>query len=203
VISGVGGNLDCFTLEQLVVDVRISIVGGDVGAVIMSTRAVEKAEALGFLDRAMPEVYGYLLHRTQQQATAEDLTSETMLAAVTTLARRAPDDLSVAWLIGIARHKLVDHWRRQARERRHLELMSTDAVDEVPPDEFEPGRASATLAMLNPSQRMALTLRYVDGLSVAEVAVLVDRSLHATETLLARARATFRDRYREMDQADA
>jgi DNA-directed RNA polymerase specialized sigma24 family protein len=37
-----------------------------------------------------------------------------------------------------------------------------------------------------------LTLRYLDGLTVAEVAVCVDRRLHATETLLVRARAALR-----------
>lgn len=177
-------------------------MANDVGAMTLSARAIEKTEALSFLEHALPDVYGYLLHRTRQKAAAEDLTSETMLAAIRGLPRGSGDDLSVAWLIGIARHKLVDHWRREARERRHLELLSVEPL--VAPGEtaFEPGRASAALVALNPSQQMALTLRYVDGLSVAEVAALIDRSLHATETLLVRARAAFRDRYVEMDQAD-
>jgi RNA polymerase sigma-70 factor (ECF subfamily) len=48
---------------------------------------------------------------------------------------------------------------------------------------------------MNPFQRAALTLRHVDGLSVPEVAALLGRSTAATETLLARARAVFRQRY--------
>ena len=32
-------------------------------------------------------------------------------------------DLTIAWLVGVARHKLVDHWRRQAREERQLRLL--------------------------------------------------------------------------------
>ena len=51
------------------------------------------------------------------------------------------------------------------------------------------------LAGMNPSQRAALTLRHVDGLSVPEVAGLLGRSTAATETLLARARSVFRQRY--------
>lgn len=167
-----------------------------------SARAVEKAEALSFLEHALPDVYGYLLRRTRDKAAAEDLTSETMLAAIRGLARGSSDDLSVAWLIGIARHKLVDHWRREARERRHLESRWVEQSNVPEETTFEPGRASAALVALNPSQRMALTLRYVDELSVAEVAAAVDRSLHATETLLVRARAAFRDRYREMDHTN-
>jgi RNA polymerase sigma-70 factor (ECF subfamily) len=46
-------------------------------------------------------------------------------------------------------------------------------------------------------QRAALTLRYLDGLPVADVAAHLGRSLHATETLLARSRAALRTVYRE------
>ena len=46
---------------------------------------------------------------------------------------------------------------------------------------------------------MVLTLRYLDDLPVPEVAVLIDRTLHATEALLVRARAAFRRAYTEGD----
>ncbi len=177
-------------------------MANDVGAMMLSARAIDKAEALSFLDRALPDVYGYLVHRTGR-TTAEDLTSETMLAAVRAMSHGPPQELSIAWLIGIARHKLADYWRSEARERRHLAALSAEPPDLVGDTAtFEPGRASAALAALNPSQRLALTLRYVDGLSVAEVARLVERSHTATETLLARSRSAFRHRYRELDQAD-
>jgi RNA polymerase sigma-70 factor (ECF subfamily) len=55
------------------------------------------------------------------------------------------------------------------------------------------------LGELNAFQRAALTLRYLDGLPVAQVAEQLGRSLHATETLLARARAALRRAYREQD----
>ena len=34
--------------------------------------------------------------------------------------RRSSQSVTVAWLIGIARHKLADHWRRAEREQRRL-----------------------------------------------------------------------------------
>lgn len=52
--------------------------------------------------------------------------------------------------------------------------------------------AHAALERLSVHHRMALSLRYLDGLSVADVAEHVDRSVHATETLLVRARAALR-----------
>ena len=67
---------------------------------------------LALYDRALPAVYGYLYDRCRDVPTAEDLTSETLLAAV-----RA-GEASIPWMIGVARHKLVDHWRRRARDER-------------------------------------------------------------------------------------
>jgi RNA polymerase sigma-70 factor (ECF subfamily) len=52
-------------------------------------------------------------------------------------------------------------------------------------------------ACLPAPQRAALTLRYLDGLPVAEVATHLGRSLRATETLLVRARAALRRVYQE------
>lgn len=57
--------------------------------------------------------------------------------------------------------------------------------------------AYAALGCLNEHQRAALTLRYLDGLPVAEVAAHLGRSLTATETLLVRARAALRRVYQD------
>ena len=108
-------------------------------------------------------------------------------------------DISVGWLMTVARHKLVDHWRRREREERSLRL-SHDGTSEV----FEPWNAQiesthaqAVLATLAPQHRAALTLRYLDGLPVVQVAEALGRTLHATETLLVRSRGAFRRTYEE------
>jgi RNA polymerase sigma-70 factor (ECF subfamily) len=59
-------------------------------------------------DRAVPQVFGYLLPRCGSTALAEDLTAETFMTAVDSAERGAIPDLSVGWLIGVACHKLVD-----------------------------------------------------------------------------------------------
>jgi len=59
---------------------------------------------------------------------AEDLTQETYVAAVCDMRRRGEASaLSVPWVIAVARHKLVDHFRRLAREERKPTLVSADA----------------------------------------------------------------------------
>jgi len=149
---------------------------------------------LSLYDRALPEVYGYLLARCGQRALAEDLTAETFLAAV-----RAESDgggpTTVGWLIGTARHKLVDHWRRREREERGLRLLDGSTTEDPWDAELDALRAAEVLDQLTAAHRAALTLRYLDDLPVPQVAALLDRTLHATEALLVRARAAFRTRY--------
>ena len=143
-------------------------------------------------DRALGDVYGYLVRRCPSAAVAEDLTAETFLAAARAVGR--PDvDMTVAWLIGTARHKLVDHWRRESRQREALEELweGTDEVADAN-DPVDCLHVHQVLASLLPHHRAALTLRYLDGLPVEQVARHLDRSVHATESLLMRAKAAFR-----------
>jgi len=155
---------------------------------------------LALYDRALPHVYGYLAARVRDRALAEDLTAETFLAAVRAVNENKGSDLSIPWLVTVARNKLVDHWRRAAREQRTLQLADDPDALVVEDDvdaRFDRQRTREVLATLGPHHRAALTLRYLDGLPVAEVAQHLDRSVHATEALLVRARRAFRVSYEE------
>jgi RNA polymerase sigma-70 factor, ECF subfamily len=157
--------------------------------------------------RALPQVYGYLLPRCGSTVVAEDLTAETFMAAVTGVrqGRIQASEVTVAWLVGVARHKLADHWRRSAREQRGLAEVAVLAEDAGDPweEHLDVQAAHAALARLPGPQRAALTLRYLDGLPVGEVAACLGRSVHATETLLVRARAALRRVYQEEGSGDA
>ncbi len=153
---------------------------------------------LALYDQALPEVYGYLRPRCGDVAVAEDLTSETFLAAVDSVKRSKVAEPTVAWLIGVARHKLVDHWRRVGREQRKLAAVASepdDSEDDPWDARLDALRAQEVLAVLGPHHRLALTLRYLDGLPVPEVADHLSRTVHATEALLVRARRAFRKQY--------
>ncbi len=161
---------------------------------------------LSLYDEALPRVYGYLLTRCGRVALAEDLCAQTFLAAVRAVRQDDPVALSVAWLIGVARHKLVDHWRAEAREERGLRLAAAEGETE-PEDpwdvQLDALRARDTLEKLSPTHRSVLTLRYLDDLSVPEVASHLQRSVHATEGLLVRARGAFRRIYAAEEAGDA
>ncbi len=158
------------------------------------------AELLALYDTALPQVYGYLLARCDGTAIAEDLTAETFLAVVDATRDDHPPTMSIPWVVGVARHKLVDHWRRKARDERRLRAL---AEDDIAPHEdqwekqLDSVRARETLSRLGAHHRAALTLRYLDDLPVREVAALMERTVHATEALLVRARRAFRRAYEQ------
>jgi RNA polymerase sigma-70 factor (ECF subfamily) len=159
----------------------------------------DRSSFLDFYEHALPQVYGYLATRCGPVAVAEDLTAETFLAAVDATRRPDPPAITVPWIIGVARHKLVDHWRRQARDERRLRVLADDSPGSADPWDarLDAVQVRDILDGLTAPHRAALTLRYLDDLSVPEVAVLLERTVHATEALLVRARTAFRRAYGE------
>ena len=118
---------------------------------------------------------------------------------------RAPPP-SNPWLIGIARHKLIDTWRREMREERGLvALGATEGLPQTDPWDVQIDgiRARTTLDRLAAQHRTVLTLRYLDDLPVPRVADLMNRSVHATEALLVRAKAAFRRVYAQEEEKTA
>jgi RNA polymerase sigma-70 factor, ECF subfamily len=150
-------------------------------------------------ETALPRVYGFVYTRSGDGPLAEDITAQAFLEAIR--ARRSFDGRSdpVTWICSIARNRLIDHYRSAARDQaRHLRLIVTDlqAADQRPWDRLDERDAVlSVLATLPPLERVALTLRYLDGYSVRETARLIGRSEPATESLLTRARNRVRSAY--------
>jgi len=127
---------------------------------------------------------GYLKRRLAAHPDeVEDLVQETLLALHL---QRGTYDASLpvsAWAVAIARHKLVDLWRR--RGRRDAWHDAIDDVDEAlltaAPDDAGARRDLAVLlADLPAAQRQAIVLTKLEGLSVAEAAA----STGATESAI-------------------
>jgi RNA polymerase sigma-70 factor, ECF subfamily len=80
---------------------------------------------------------------------------------------------------------------------RWLAAVGPDHPDDPWEELLDTSAAYSALSRLPGPQRAALALRYLDGLSVAEIADHLDRTVKGTETLLVRARAALRRVYRE------
>jgi RNA polymerase sigma-70 factor (ECF subfamily) len=161
---------------------------------------LDAASFCAFYNDALPRVYGYFLHRTGgSPALAEDLTQETFLAAVRELKKGRRPDTPIPWIYGIARHKLLDHYRRRKRTERLLSTAEAD-VDELavePDSDAGRKRVVAALDAVPASQRAALVLHHLDGFSMREVADLLGKTEKAVESLLGRGRESLKRAYLE------
>lgn len=178
-------------------------------APVTELRAAFETEASfqAWYERTLPRVYAFLASRCGGPGdVAEELTQQTFVEAVRR--RDSFDGRSdvVTWICAIGRHKLADHFRRLEREeRRRMQLVASESSEgQVEPWQGAERRQAveAALVRIPVSQRAALVFRYLDGLSVREVAGALGRSESATESLLARARDSFERSYREVGDGD-
>jgi RNA polymerase sigma-70 factor, ECF subfamily len=164
---------------------------------VARSNAVLAQQLLDAYPHAVDEIYSYLIRRTRDVALAEDLTSATFMDAVVAIEREAVASMSVGWLVTVARRRLIDHWRRREREERKLALVagSEEPIEDPWGSTFDAATILDALARVRPAYRAALTLRYLDGLPIGEVADVLGRSVPAAESLLQRARGALRLAY--------
>jgi RNA polymerase sigma-70 factor, ECF subfamily len=156
--------------------------------------------------RYADDVYDYVRRRLAPRVDLiEDLVQETFLAAWGSLASFQGSAPLRIWLLGIARHKVEDHYRRGLRE---IELRDADEsaggeADDLPdPMEELSGRETAhrareVLAQLPERYGLVLRWRYWHQSSVREMASETGSSEKAVERLLARARCAFKKKWNE------
>jgi RNA polymerase sigma-70 factor (ECF subfamily) len=156
---------------------------------------------------ALPRVFGYLMARTGGDVElSEELTQQTFVAAIDQRARFDRRSDSATWLCGIARHKLADSFRKRGRDDRRQVRMEVHEIElAAGPDASrldlgEREQIEQALAALPAAQRAILTFVALDDLSVAEAGRLLGKSPLAAQSLLHRARETFRRTYRGTDR---
>jgi RNA polymerase sigma-70 factor, ECF subfamily len=144
------------------------------------------------LDRHLGGLQRFLLRFTGNPADADELTQEAMLRIWSHARRWQPDRVKfTTWLYRIARNLAID----RHRARRDTDSTELDAlVDEGPDaltlldDARRARRMQAAVAALPERQRTALMLCHFDGFSNEDAAAVLDVSVDALESLLARAR---------------
>jgi RNA polymerase sigma-70 factor, ECF subfamily len=168
--------------------------------------SAERIDAAELHRRYLKDVFQYIARRVPPQE-AEDITMQVFAAALQALPRFRGDCPPRLWLLRIAHGRVVDALRRRTARRETLasELVpgeaGADPIAEAVASPLEGPEAVFERAeerrevrrlveQLNPDQREALLLQYVEEMSIAEIAVVVGRSPAAVNSLLQRARAT-------------
>jgi RNA polymerase sigma-70 factor (ECF subfamily) len=160
----------------------------------LAVRARDDAQAFAVIyDRYVDRVYRYVRYRTADPRDAEDLTSEVFVRALGAIGRYAPRAPFYSWIYRIAHNAVVDHHRAR-RDQASFDEMA-DVPDGHPAADPE-GHAVAidrrermrrAIGHLSDEQQEILVLRFIEGLSPMEVAVVVGKHASAVRDIQFRA----------------
>ena len=166
----------------------------DINPIVEDNQVVQAARkdprAFGELyNRYVERVYKYLYSRLGNTPDAEDLTSQTFLAAFEAFERFTKDGCFAAWLFTIARNKTTDFYRRKRTVPLSNQIPEIqDLVD--PLNNIIQTEQSDVLRKLilglDEDEQELLRLRFLAGLSYPEMASLLDRKEDAVKKTLYR-----------------
>lgn len=172
--------------------------------VLISRVQTGDCEALATLyKRYSPSVWRYVYSRLGgDEAASRDVVSETFLAMIQSIGRRNAAPANVAkWLTGVARNKLVDHWRRSTSQvaAHDTELTERQACPAEATDTSEIRQAvGQAMDRMDDLQRLTLEWKYLEGLTVREMAARLGRTEKAIEGILYRSRIAFKAQYKRI-----
>jgi RNA polymerase sigma-70 factor (ECF subfamily) len=155
----------------------------------VSETALQASSPEDWVDLYGDDLFRYALIRVRDPKTAEDIVQETFLAALESRHRFAGRSSEKSWMVGILKHKVIDHFRKSSREFSTAKVeFSTDGskelfdedghwnLDENSPAEWvNPDRAfeksefweilNRCFSRLSPQMASAFSLRELDELS--------------------------------------
>jgi RNA polymerase sigma-70 factor (ECF subfamily) len=144
-------------------------------------------------------VHGYVRHRLAPRTDlVDDVVQDVFLAAFEHLGQFRGTSSLRSWMLGIARHKVEDFYRRQLRipdpldAEEHEPAVDEPLAEEVIDRERARARAYAVLQQLPDPYAYLLLWRYWENRSVRDIAQAIGKTEKAIERTLARARARFK-----------
>lgn len=135
------------------------------------------------------QIYRYVRNRTDDAAAAEDITADVFLRALESLGTYEDHGVPfAAWLYRIAQARVIDFWRR-AQRRATVAFDDHDlpewlaAEDVASGDVLQHGRLLAGLQHLTEEQQQVIVLKFMQGLSNAEIALVMNKTEGAVKAL--------------------
>ena len=156
--------------------------------------------ALGELyERYESKIYSYIYRRTGSPALAEDLTGQVFLKMLEAIrAQKSWHSSFSGWLYRIAHNLVIDYYRRRDR-RQYVSIddapiLKAEKDDPVEAAEMshDADRLRSAIHRLTADQAEVISLRFLEGYSITEVAAMMEKTEGAIKALQYRAVATLR-----------
>src|SRR5437667_4195136 len=177
----------------------------DEQSLLQAVLARERKATAQFVDLCTDWIYGFVRRRLMPRSElVEDVMQEILFAAWQALPNFREEASLRSWVLGIARHKVDDYYRRRICETdlpededESEELAVVPMFEQQLDSAAQQDQVQETLAELPDIYSLALMWRYRDEKSVREMAELTGKTEKAMERLLARARQSFRRRWND------
>jgi len=172
--------------------------------------ARDEAAATVFFDSYFARLYRFVALRVDAHHACEDIVQEAMIKAVRNMHGYRGEAALFTWLCQIGRNEISNYFQRHQKKdaplvsldddphiRAALESLSGGSLDESERLALEQ-MVQLTLDYLPDKYGKALEWKYLEGLSVEEIAERFGDGVVSVQSLLARARSAFRQGFSEM-----
>jgi RNA polymerase sigma-70 factor (ECF subfamily) len=149
-------------------------------------------------------LFAFIIHNMgNNQDVAQDIWQETWCSAVEKLDKFQFKSSFFTWVCAIAKNKIYDYYRQTKRQdlfvssgKSHFHIDSEE-TDYESIDVETQSEVVTVLADLNNEYTYLLKAKYIENKSTNEIAVAIGKSYKATESILARARDAFRNKFNQ------
>lgn len=172
--------------------------------------AKDRGAAELFFDNYFSRLYRFVSLRVDQPDACEDIVQEAMIKAIRNLASYRGEAALFTWLCQIGRHEISNYFKRFGRHESRQVSLDDDPHIRAALESLESGELTGTdrialeqvvqltLDYLPERYSRALEMKYLEGLSVEEIAERFGEGAIAVQSLLARARSAFRKGFSEV-----
>jgi RNA polymerase sigma-70 factor, ECF subfamily len=183
--------------------------GAEERALVAAVLRKDRKAAARLVAAHIDAIYAYVRHRlTPREDFVDDVVQEVFLAALNGLAAFQGHSSLRGWLIGVARHKVEDLYRRRLRVREDNDSAAglAERPSEAPAFEAQldwqrtRGRTRKILARIPEHYGLMLLWRYWEQRSVREIASALGTTEKSVERTLARARERFKQAWLERER---
>jgi RNA polymerase sigma-70 factor (ECF subfamily) len=163
-----------------------------------------------FADQYLPPLYRFAQRLVNDPELARDLVQSTLCKAIAKLGSFRGEAGLATWLCACCLNEIASHYRRLNRAGTQVEWSEESIESGSAPDTVGAGPEQALLSSeqrslvhaaldeLPPHYAHALEWKYLDRVAVDEIALRLELSPKAAESLLSRARQAFRERYERL-----
>lgn len=145
----------------------------------------------------------FVSQKIDDENVVEELANDILMAGINSLSNFNEKSSEFSWLCGIAKHKIIDYYRK--KKLKTILFSAMPEFEEIADKALTPERdclknelkkeIEKTFLEIKEDYKKIIRLKYVDGFKISDIAKKLKLSIKATESMLIRAKSKFRQNW--------